>query len=144
VLLWVKSKPVRSNRRRGNRRSRGPFPDPRRDGIKRSLSRPERAHREPIPPLRDVILRAVKPSGVQTISGVEELEDGPLGDTQVFAQGWKLTPAAHSELEAVERLFGRAVYHLRKLGVQVRMLPGGSMVIPGEKRPDDGLPVEGA
>ena len=29
-----------------------------------------------IPPLRDVVLRAVKASGVQTISGVEELEDG--------------------------------------------------------------------
>jgi hypothetical protein len=66
-----------------------------------------------------------------------------LGDTQVFAQSWKLTPAAHSELEAVERLFGRAVYRLRQLGVQVRMLPGGGMVIPGETRPDDGLPVDG-
>lgn len=95
---------------------------------------------EPVPPLRDVEL--LQWGSAIVLTGVEEIADDKLSRPRLYAQTWQLAPEADTQLQEAERLIGRLINRLRKVGVPVQMLPGGGALIPGERRPD-GEPVDG-
>jgi hypothetical protein len=77
---------------------------------------------EPVPPLRDVVLLGWKPDWI-TLTGFEEIADGPLADARLVQQTWQLAPAALEELEQAERTIGQLVDALSRLGVVVQTMP---------------------
>jgi hypothetical protein len=97
---------------------------------------------EAIPPLREAKLLGWNGTTL-AITGVEEIESGPLGTQQRVQQTWLAEPQAYGELERVESMMNRAVRRLREVGVEVEILPGGRMRIAGERSPD-GVLVDGS
>jgi hypothetical protein len=87
---------------------------------------------EPVPPLRDVVLLSWKPDWV-TLTGFEEVADGPLADPRLFQQTWQLEPAALAELEQAERTIGLLVEQLAQLGVVVQTMPDHTVRIRGAR-----------
>jgi hypothetical protein len=77
---------------------------------------------EPVPPLRDVVLLGWKADWI-TLTGIEEVADGPLADPRLFQQTWALAPIALEELEQAERTIGQLVVELSHLGVVVQTMP---------------------
>ncbi len=94
---------------------------------------------EPLPVLRnaDPLLWT---GSLFVVTGVEEIASGALGRPQLVAQTWQLVPEPLEELTQAERNIGRLVYRLKLAGIDVRMQPGGGMLIEGERR-EDGQPV---
>ncbi len=86
----------------------------------------------PIPPLRDVVLLGCT-SGWISLTGTEEVTEGPLQDSRLYAQGWYLVPFEEREVLRLERAIGRLNKRLYDLGVVVEWLPGGFCKIPGEQ-----------
>lgn len=98
---------------------------------------------EAVPMLREARLLSWNGT-VMSLTGVEEIPNEHLGRVQRLQQTWVIEPEAYDELIRVERMLGRTIHRLREVGVAVEMLPGGRMRIAGERRPDDGVPVDSA
>jgi len=101
--------------------------------VRRASFRLEDKAAPAIPDLLDVTLLAITGS-TMSLSGFEEVADGPLLDARRYAQTWLLVPASERELDAALSDRSRLVAHLAHLGVYVRGLPGGGIEIPGEDR----------
>ncbi len=91
---------------------------------------------DPVPPLHDVVLLGMRGS-LMSLAGYEEVPDGPLEDLRRYQQTWLLSPASERDLDRAIEQVSRLVGRLRELGIPVQMLPGGDMLIPGERRWQD-------
>lgn len=94
-----------------------------------------------MPALHDVMLLGMKGDWM-SMSGYEEVADGPLMDVRRYQQTWLLEPAANRDLSKAERRIERLAFHLEGLGVSVRVDQYGRLFIPGGRRPGDGAPIE--
>ena len=88
-----------------------------------------------VPVLREVKLLSWNGT-TMSLTGVEEIRDDNLGRPQRLQQTWIVEPDTYEELARAERVIGRLVLRLRQAGIEVWMLPGGEMLIPGETWPD--------
>ena len=92
---------------------------------------------EAIPRLRDAeILRW---GSTFVLKGVEELAEDNMARPRLYAQTWLMVPEPLEELVRTEHLVSRLVHHLRGLGIEANMLPGGGLKIDGERRADGEL-----
>ena len=92
----------------------------------------EAVDKTPIPPLRDAVLLGCTSHWI-SLTGTEEVTEGPLQDSRHYAQGWYLVPFEEREVLRLESAIGRLNKRLYDLGVVVEWLPGGCCKIPGEQ-----------
>lgn len=90
---------------------------------------------EPVPPLRNAeVLHWA--GDCLVVTGVEEVSDGNLSRPRLCAQSWQLVPEPYEDLMRADRHLSRLATRLHQLGVDIEILPGGEMRIPGETWPD--------
>jgi len=107
--------------------------------VRRAVFSPTDRQAPPVPPLHDVVLLSVRGDWM-ALTGFEEVPDGPLMDMRRYQQTWHLAPAAIEELDRAMTSLSLLAEALHRRGVEVRRLPSGDIVLPGEPRwPDHDL-----